>query len=119
AGTIYLHRDEDDMLVFRYVVGEKATELTGHAMHAATGLAGAVFRSGSSQITNRPDEAAEHDTAVEERIGFRTTSMITVPLQYQAGRRVGVMQILNKRNGTFDRNDLAVLEIVASVAAAA
>ena len=119
AGTIYLHRDEDDMLVFRYVVGEKAAELTGHAMHAASGLAGAVFRSGASQITNRPNEAAEHDTAVEERTGFRTTSMITVPLQYQAGRRVGVMQILNKRSGTFDRNDLAVLEIVASVAAAA
>src|SRR5688572_32776865 len=32
AGTIFLHRPEDDMLVFRYVVGEKARELTGLAM---------------------------------------------------------------------------------------
>ncbi len=119
AGTIYLHRDADDMLVFRYVVGEKAAELVGHAMHAANGLAGAVFRSGISQITNRPQDAAEHDTAVEERTGFTTTSIVTVPIQYQPDRRVGVLQLLNKRGGQFDRNDLAVLEIVASVAAAA
>jgi signal transduction histidine kinase len=118
AGTIYLYRPGDDTLVFRYVVGEKATELTGHAMNAASGLAGAVFRTAKSQITNRPQDAAEHDTAVEEKTGFATKSMMTVPLQYQAGRPVGVMQILNKQDGEFDHNDLAVLEIIASVAAA-
>ncbi len=119
AGTIYLYRHEDEMLVFRHVVGEKATELTGHAMHATSGLAGAVFRSGRSQITNRPQEAAEHDLAVERMVGFTATSMVTVPLTYRAGRAVGVMQILNKQDGEFDGNDLEVLEIVGSVAAAA
>jgi signal transduction histidine kinase len=119
AGTIFLHRAEDESLVFRYVVGEKAKELTGEAIPATTGLAGAVFRSGRSQITNRPHEAAEHDQEVARRIGFPTESIITVPLKYQAGRPVGVLQILNKRPGEFDRHDLEVLEIIASVAAAA
>jgi signal transduction histidine kinase len=119
AGTIFLHRPADETLVFRYVVGEKAKELTGQAIAVTTGLAGAVFRSGQSLITNRPQEAAEHDREVERRIGFTTESMMTVPLKYQAGRPVGVMQILNKRSGEFDANDLAVLEIIASVAAAA
>jgi signal transduction histidine kinase len=45
--------------------------------------------------------------------------MVTIPLRYQAGRPVGVMQILNKQMGGFDDDDLEVLEIVASVAAAA
>jgi signal transduction histidine kinase len=119
AGTIFLHRPADETLVFRYVVGEKAKELTGQAIAVTTGLAGAVFRSGHSLITNRPHEAVEHDREVERRIGFTTESMMTVPLKYQAGRPVGVMQILNKRSGDFDANDLAVLEIIASVAAAA
>ena len=119
AGTIFLHRPADETLVFRYVVGEKAKELTGQAIAVTTGLAGAVFRSGHSLITNRPQESAEHDREVERRIGFTTESMMTVPLKYQAGRPVGVMQILNKRHGDFDDNDLAVLEIIASVAAAA
>src|SRR6266404_3473660 len=119
AGTIYLHRPEDDALVFRYVVGEKGRELTGHTMHADAGLAGAVLRSGKSQITNHPEEAVEHDTEVERKTGFATTSLVTVPLKYQAGRPIGVMQILNKQESEFDQNDLEVLEIIASVAAAA
>ncbi len=119
AGTIFLHRPQDQTLVFRYVVGEKAKELTGHAISVSTGLAGAVFRSGTSQITNRPQDAVEHDREVERRTGFATETMMTVPLKYQAGRPVGVMQILNKQSGDFDEHDLAVLEIIASVAAAA
>ena len=119
AGTIFLHRPEDDMLVFRYVVGEKAGELVGLAMPSTTGLAGAVFRSGRSQITNRPQESVEHDREVGRRIGFATESILTVPLCYQAGRPVGVLQILNKRTGEFEQDDLEVLEIIASVAAAA
>jgi signal transduction histidine kinase len=119
AGTIFLHRPEDEALVFRYVVGEKAKELTGQAIPTTTGLAGAVFRSGESQITNHPHEAAEHDQEVARRIGFATETIMTVPLKYQAGRPVGVLQILNKQAGEFDRHDLEVLEIIASVAAAA
>jgi signal transduction histidine kinase len=119
AGTIFLHAPENETLVFRYVVGAKAKELTGQAIPTTTGLAGAVFRSGRSQITNRPLEAAEHDRGVAQRIGFPTETIMTVPLKYQAGRPVGVLQVLNKQTGDFDRHDLEVLEIIASVAAAA
>jgi signal transduction histidine kinase len=119
AGTIFLHRQADESLVFRYVVGEKAGELTGQSIPTTSGLAGAVFRSGTSQITNRPQEAAEHDREVGRRIGFATETILTVPLKYQAGRPVGVLQVLNKQTGDFDGHDLEVLEIVASVAAAA
>ena len=78
-----------------------------------------MFRSGRSQITNQPNEAAEHDREVGRRIGFATETILTVPLRYQAGRPVGVLQILNKQSGAFEHDDLEVLEIVASVAAAA
>ncbi len=119
AGTIFLHRPTDESLVFRYVVGAKARELTGQSIPTTTGLAGAVFRSGTSQITNRPLEAVEHDREVGRRIGFATETILTVSLQYQTGRPVGVLQVLNKQAGDFDEHDLEVLEIVASVAAAA
>lgn len=119
AGTIFLHRATDESLVFRYVVGAKARELTGQSIPTTSGLAGAVFRSGRSQITNRPQEAVEHDRELGRRIGFPSETILTVPLRYQAGRPVGVLQVLNKQTGDFDDHDLEVLEIVASVAAAA
>src|SRR5215467_11629366 len=38
AGTIFLHRPADDKLVFQYVVGAKAGELTGRAINATEGV---------------------------------------------------------------------------------
>jgi signal transduction histidine kinase len=119
AGTLFLYRAEDDKLIFRYLVGPKAAELTGRAMNASDGVAGAVFQSGQPQITNQPRKIAGHRGDIGESVGFVTESIITVPLKYEAGRPVGVMQILNKRIGEFSRSDLEVLEIIASIAATA
>lgn len=119
AGTVFLYRAQDEMLVFQYVVGDKASELTGKAMRATDGIAGEVFQTGEAQITNRPREVAHFNAEVGENVGFQTESIVTVPLKYQEGRPVGVMQILNKQHGEFTSDDLETLEIVASIAATA
>ncbi len=119
AGTIFLHRASDDRLVFRHVVGGGGEQLIGAGISASEGIAGEVFRTGQAKITNRPQEAKSFRREVGEQVGFVTTSIVTIPLQYQEGRPVGVMQILNKAEGEFDSSDLEVLEIVASIAAAA
>src|SRR6185436_16525023 len=69
AGTIYLYRQADDKLVFRHVVGEKANELTGLAISAKEGVAGAVFQSGEALITNKPQETTGHRADVGESVG--------------------------------------------------
>ncbi len=119
AGTIYLYRSSDDKLVFEYVVGSSANTLKGMAMSASDGVAGAVFQSGEPQITNRPHEAPSHRSDIGEHIGMITESMLTVPLRYQSGSSIGVMQLVNKREGEFDQSDLAVIDIIATIAAGA
>jgi signal transduction histidine kinase len=119
AGTIFLHRPSDDKLVFQYVIGEKADELTGRAIPSDAGVAGSVFRTGRAEITNRPREDSHFNPTVGAAVGFSTESILTVPLKYDEGAAVGVMQVLNKRTGEFTRDDLQVLEIVASIAATA
>ncbi len=119
AGTIFLHRPGDDKLVFQYVVGEKAAELTGRAIGANEGVAGSVFQTGKPEITNRPREDSHFSPNVGDGVGFQTDSIVTLPLKYQEGAPVGVMQVLNKATGEFTANDLEVLEIVASIAATA
>lgn len=119
AGSILLYRPEDNKLVFRFVVGEKADQLTNLAMNPTEGVSGAVFQSGKPEITNRPRKDPNFHQDMDGKIGFTTESIITVPLKYQAGRPVGVMQILNKQHGDFTMTDLEVLEIVASIAATA
>lgn len=119
AGTIYLYRSSDDKLVFEYVVGSSASTLKGMAMSATDGVAGAVFQSGEPQITNRPRETFSHRSDIGEHIGMITENILTVPLRYQSGNSVGVMQLVNKQVGEFDQSDLAVVEIVATIAAGA
>ncbi len=120
AGSILLYRAADDKLVFRHVVGPNSANLLGHEMAAGKGIAGEVFHTGEGQIDNDPQQKATHQPKVSKDItGFVTENMVTIPLKFQEGRPVGVMQVLNKRGSDFDESDLEVLEILASIAATA
>ncbi len=119
AGSILLHNERDDSLLFRYVVGEKAAELTGVSVPSDHGLSGKVFQSGKPFLTNTPDQDRHHMSELDIRLHFHTRNIVTVPLQYREGKPIGVMQILNKRTGSFDDDDLGILEIISSVAASA
>ena len=50
AGSILLHEPKTNKLVFRYVIGDKADELTGFEMDAGQGIVGQVFASGAGRI---------------------------------------------------------------------
>ena len=45
--------------------------------------------------------------------------MLTVPLRRWTGESIGVLNLLNKRHGTFDEHDLALASIVSAFAALA
>ena len=119
AGSILLYRPADDKLVFRHVVGPNSAKLIDFAMNSSDGIAGAVFNAGEGRIVNRPRESSDHRPDVSPIAGFETESIVTVPLKFQAGQPIGVMQILNKLDGQFVDSDLEVLEILASIAATA
>src|SRR5438093_10406752 len=101
AGSVLLHDAEKNELVFRYVIGEQAPALTGYRMPSDQGVAGRVFHARTGEITHDALADPCHYRAVDERGGFRTRNMVTVPLMTTAGRAIGVMQILNKERGAF------------------
>lgn len=117
AGSLLLYDKEKKRLVFEYVVGK--TELLGREIDPETDLTGkaaTVFRTGEARITldtHKEDFNRAFDTAT----GYSTHSIITIPLQNQGGRPLGVLQALNKRHGHFDEDDQELLEIVSSLAA--
>jgi signal transduction histidine kinase len=119
AGTLYLYNPERDTLVFRYVIGEKANELTGLEIPADKGVAGEVFQTGQAKITEDVTAEAKHFQEVDQRTGYRTRNMVTVPLRDIEGKPIGVLQALNKRDGDFDQFDMETLSIVATLAATA
>jgi signal transduction histidine kinase/Tfp pilus assembly protein PilF len=113
AGAVLLYDPEQDKLVFRYVVGGAGEEIVGDAVDTDQSIAGRAFRQGITCVSDEVGLDPDHSAAIEERTGYTTTSMVTVPLRASGGQSVGVVQVLNKRHGGFDGGDVAVLEILA------
>jgi signal transduction histidine kinase len=69
-------------------------------------------------MTEKVSEHAEFNKDVDQKTGYRTQSMITVPLKREEGKAIGVMQILNG-SAAFDSRDMEVLQVMAAQASAA
>lgn len=122
GGTIYLHDPQKKVLIFKYVLGatpEITRKLQGMEMPDDRGIAGGVFQSGEGQITLKVGETSQHNREVDAKTQFRTESTVTVPLKTTAGVRIGVMQLLNRKDGAFDDDDLEVLGLLGAYAAQA
>jgi signal transduction histidine kinase len=119
AGSVLLADDKTKQLVFRYVIGEKAEQLRGTAIPWDKGVAGAVFQSGEPAIISDVARDTRHLSAIDNSTGFKTLDMITIPLKRWEGDPIGVLQVLNKREGQLNKDDIAILIIVSSLAAQA
>lgn len=119
AGSILLYDPANQKLVFEYVVGEKASQLTGTELEADQGLAGMVFRSGKTFVSEDVGTERAHFREVGQKVGYVTRNMVTVPLMSAGTDALGVMQVLNKRGGPFDNYDVKLIEIIAAQIAAA
>ncbi len=86
---------------------------------ASAGIAGAAAKSG--QIVNIPDAYADtrFNRAVDVKTGFRTNTILAIPLMDHDGALVGVAQVLNKRTGPFDSSDEELATGLAASAAVA
>jgi len=73
------------------------------------GIAGLVAVTGED--INIPDAYADQrfDKSVDENTGYRTRSLICIPLRNQAGEILGVVEALNKIDGVFTDYDREIL----------
>jgi serine phosphatase RsbU (regulator of sigma subunit) len=94
----------------------------GHAeirLPFGKGLAGWVAQSG--EIANLADayESPYFDPTFDRQFGFRTRSILVMPVRDRGGRIVGVLELLNKRGGAFDAVDIEFLDSISVHAAIA
>lgn len=99
--------------------GEVGSRLTEIRMPATAGLAGEAAR--RRELINVPDAYADPRfyADVDRRSGFRTRSVLSVPMITHDEELVGVAQVLNKRKGVFISQDEEVAIALAAQAALA
>ena len=65
------------------------------------------------------ENQSDVDRHVDRQLGFETRSLLCVPLQSEGGRRLGVFEMINKREGRFTNSDEEALTELAAHAAIA
>ncbi len=118
-GSLLLLDEETDELVFAVVHGDIRGQLRGYRIGGDIGIAGWVATEGEPLIVNSPRQDWRFSPQIDEAFGFVTRSILCVPMVTR-GKLVGVIELLNKYNGTeFTEPDATLLSILGHVAATA
>jgi len=105
-GTLWFV-DEEKKEIWTKVAGEfRATRPIG------TGIAGTVVATGEPIILHDAYADARFDRSADEKSGYRTRSMLCVPIRNRARKIVGALQLLNKTDGAFGTADLDFLSSI-------
>lgn len=83
------------------------------------GIAGRVAATGLPARVEDAYADPDFDRATDQKTGYRTRSVLAVPVALRGAPPLGVVQVLNKRTGTFDADDEAFLLALASFSAVA
>lgn len=82
------------------------------------GIAGWVAENGQPLVINDVYTDQRFYRTIDHQSGFETHSMICIPLQVE-NRMIGVLQAINKQSGSFNDNDLRLLQALGGPLAAA
>ena len=110
-GWIFLHDPIMDELYTCLSEGLGNQELR---VGVGNGIAGAVFRHGEPVAIADAYQDPRFNPSIDWQIGYRTRSILCVPVSAGDGRRLGVVQIVNKRHGAFDAADEKHLKALAA-----
>ena len=112
--TLYLLSDDGLELWSKIAQGGEIREIR---LRVGEGIAGWVAQSG--EVVNIPDAYADprFNQEVDRRSGYRTRSILCMPMRNNLGRTVGVIQVLNKKGGPFTQEDENLLNTVGGQAA--
>jgi adenylate cyclase len=114
--SLFLHDADAGELFSRVARGDGVSEIR---IPQSVGIAGSVFSSGGGEIIDDVYRDARFNPEVDRQTGYRTRSILCVPLRNRADQVIGVTQVLNKRSEKFTAIDMALLEAISRHAAAA
>ncbi|OGL12299.1 MAG: hypothetical protein A3F92_01865 [Candidatus Rokubacteria bacterium RIFCSPLOWO2_12_FULL_71_22] len=116
ASSLLLADPETRSLRFHVATGAAGKAIEGHTVRFGQGIAGYVAETGESVLIADAYEDPRFDPGFDRLSGFRTRSILTVPLRTTEGI-VGVVQVMNKiGRESFDVHDLELFESFASMA---
>jgi len=118
ASSVMLLDDSKSTLHWELSEQDRSGVLLRRSLPVGEGIAGTVAKTGEAVIVGD----AQHDPRVakwvDEATGFQTRSILCVPIRFK-NEIIGVIQLLNKAQGTFTEEDRELLGLIAAEAGVA
>lgn len=118
AASILLYDQQKDELWFAAITGSSQKELADISIPLNNSIAGTIFRDNVPVLINDVEKDGRNYPDVSEQVRHEVRSLLGVPMQIQE-KKVGVLEAINKKSGSFTYADKKLLSIVASQAAVA
>ncbi|MEC4679914.1 MAG: GAF domain-containing protein, partial [Nitrospirota bacterium] len=118
AGCVLLANPDKKELVFYHTIGDKAPA-PGLGFPWDKGIAGSVYQTGNPIVTGDVKHDQRHFSVIDESTGYDTHDMIALPLKSWEGAPIGVLEVMNKKEGELNKDDVAILTIISAFTAIA
>jgi signal transduction histidine kinase len=119
AASLFLVDQETGELIFEVALGPTAPNLLGTRLPKGQGIVGTVAQTLEPTIVNDAASDKRHYKGYDQDGAFTTQSIIAVPMIYKDAA-IGVIEVLNKRDGRpFDKDDQNLLQAFAAQSAVA
>jgi adenylate cyclase len=113
-GALFLYDAASNELWSRVAGGEGSGVIR---FPAGVGIAGECFTTGNCINIDDAYRDPRFNQAVDKDTGYRTRNILCMPIATRGGNKVGVMEILNKKDGAFTTGDQRRLEALCAQAA--
>lgn len=118
AASIALLDDMSGELRFVVAAGAQGQPIIGMTIAPTHGIAGYVFSSGESIALAEPSGDPRFGIEIAMRTGYVPRSILAVPLE-DGARTLGVLEVFDKRDGSFSMQDIEIASLFARQAATA
>ena len=118
TSSIMLLDDGGDELTVQVATGAPGEAVVREHVPAGLGIAGWVVEHGEPAVVADPRSDERFYAGMDEKTGFETRSILAVPM-HTHDRTIGVLEVINKREGSFDDGDLKLATALANHAAIA
>ncbi len=118
TASLLLLDEEAHDLVIHTATGESGEQVAKQRVPAGKGIAGFVLDHNEPAIVENVKEDPRFYAAMDDATGFETRNVLALPLKVR-DRIVGVVEVINKRDGKFTDIDQQLAEALANQAAIA
>ncbi len=118
SASILLLDDKTGDLRFAAALGDVAEELVGMIVPRQGSIAGSIIDQEQAMIIDDVDQDPRHFDDIDQKLDYDTRSILGMPMAIR-DRLVGVLEVLNRREGRYNEDDIRYITLLASQAAVA